>query len=90
MACFGMLSFEHVLLEISVPLMTCRRPTQDCLSYPCGRMGMGALAPSLTIQAVNIHCREGSGDLCLSLNIFFFDFLRQNFSVALAVLEPTL
>lgn len=84
MACFGMLPFERaiVLLEISVLLMTCRRPTQDCLSYPCGRMGTGALAPSLTIQAVNIHYREGSRDLCLSLHVFFcFDFLRQSFSV---------
>lgn len=62
MACFGTLSLEHaiVLLEISVPLVTCRRPTEDCLSYSCRRMGMGALAPSLTIQPVNIHYREGS------------------------------
>lgn len=31
MARFGMLSFEHAIasLEISVPVMTCRRPTHD-------------------------------------------------------------
>lgn len=73
MACFGMLSSEHTIasLEIPVPVMTCRSLHKIEAFVSMQRDGHGSLATSLMIYRLLIFIAGRDQETFLSLNICF-------------------